>query len=574
MASEDQRSADVALLHPAIRQSVQDVQQQLNSEGFDFHIFEAYRSPQRQAYLYAQGRTRPGGIVTYAKSWTSYHQYGLAVDFVLKTNGNWDWSSSGPKAQAWKRLHEVGRAHGLEPLNFEEPHLQMAGLRIDDLHAGRFPPNGDTGWAENLEAVIAGWTGSPQAPPAPASVSRPALAPGLATAATAHTFNVDRPASPASAATAATVSSNFARIQPFIEKWEGGYSNNPQDRGGPTNMGITLATLRAWRHRDDLTAQDVQQLSREEARSIFKARYFDVVRGDDLPLQVAAAAYNAAVLHGTSRAAEFLQNSLARCGVPVDVDHIIGPDTVRAVASVNAPTLCNAFLDIEDAYFRALPDFSVFGKGWLNRLNDLRSFITALPATAAVTVTATGATTMPEQPQAQPNLAEIFGKVEELLQMIGRKPNVPIGTPAAQGTPQDALARIGQIVEILRKLGLSIPAIPNIDATTTTPLTPVNAALGQTIGNALDGRKSAIGIIGSVLVSLLGAAAPKTAAVAGAAATIAPGAEAVGGVLSGILPMLGIAVPYLQPIMLGLAAWGVLGKLDKYALTKPPQSPG
>jgi peptidoglycan L-alanyl-D-glutamate endopeptidase CwlK len=158
--------------------------------------------------------------------------------------------------------------------------------------------------------------------------------------------------------------------------------------------------------------------------------------------------------------------------------------------------------------------------------------------------------------------------------MFGQKPNVPIATPAAQGAPQDVLSRISQIVAILRQLGLNIPSIPNAGATTTTPLTPVNAALGQTIGNALDGKKSAIGIIGSVLISLLGAAAPNAAAVAGGAAAAAPGAGALGGVLGGLLPMLGVAVPYLQPIMLGLAAWGVLGKLDKYALTKPPQSPG
>src|SRR5262245_43548476 len=105
VAAEERRSVELSFLHPAIRQSVQDVQQQLNGEGFDFHVFEAFRSPQRQAYLYAQGRTRPGKVVTYAEPWLSYHQYGLAVDFVLKTNGNWDWSTSGAKAKAWKRLH-------------------------------------------------------------------------------------------------------------------------------------------------------------------------------------------------------------------------------------------------------------------------------------------------------------------------------------------------------------------------------------------------------------------------------------------------------------------------------------
>ncbi|MDU6240386.1 MAG: glycosyl hydrolase 108 family protein, partial [Bradyrhizobium sp.] len=60
---------------------------------------------------------------------------------------------------------------------------------------------------------------------------------------------------------ASTAPGHFSRIQPFIEKWEGGYTNHPADRGGPTNMGITLETLRAWRHNDALTAEDVKQLS-------------------------------------------------------------------------------------------------------------------------------------------------------------------------------------------------------------------------------------------------------------------------------------------------------------------------
>jgi peptidoglycan L-alanyl-D-glutamate endopeptidase CwlK len=552
MAGEDQRSVEIAFLHPAIRQAVQSIQTELNSEGFNFQIFEAFRSPKRQAYLYAQGRTRSGNIVTKARSWTSYHQYGLAVDFVLKTNGNWDWSDSGPNAAGWKRLHQIGRAHGMEPLSWETPHLQMAGLRMDNLHAGHFPPGGDADWAENLEAAIVGWSGSPQPPPAPASVSRPALAPG-AVAPAATPSDVDRPASTASTS---MTSNNFARIQPFIEKWEGGYSNHPSDRGGPTNMGITLETLRAWRHNDNLTAEDVKQLSRDEARRIFKARYYDVVCGDDLPLQVAAPVYNAAVLHGTGRSAEFLQNSLVSCGAQLAVDRIIGPETIRTIGSVDTQRLYKTFLNIEEAYFRSLREFPVFGKGWLNRLNDMRSFVASLPTEPIVV--ATGVTTVPDQPKTPPNVTEIFAKIEELLELFGQKPDPAIAI-STQPAASDTLSRIGQVVDVLRQLGLGVLPVASPGATTTPtpPLTKVNGALGSTIGNLLDGKKSAIGIIGSVLTALLGAVAP---AAPGAAA----GAAGAAGGLMSILSTLGVAVPYLQPIMLGLAAWGVLGKFDKW----------
>ena len=87
MAAETRRSEDLTFLHPAIRDHVKQVIRELNDEGHPFQVFEAYRTPQRQAFLYAQGRTQPGDIVTKAQPWTSYHQYGLAVDIVLKIDG-------------------------------------------------------------------------------------------------------------------------------------------------------------------------------------------------------------------------------------------------------------------------------------------------------------------------------------------------------------------------------------------------------------------------------------------------------------------------------------------------------
>lgn len=147
----------------------------MQAAGHPFKVFEAFRTPQRQAYLYAQGRTAPGSIVTKARPWESYHQYGLAADFVLYIGGNWSWDTAG-HAKAWKDMNASGRAHGLMPLSWELPHLQIAGTSIDDLQAGRYPAGGDASWEDNVEEAIAGWSGSPPAPPVPDSIPvRPAL---------------------------------------------------------------------------------------------------------------------------------------------------------------------------------------------------------------------------------------------------------------------------------------------------------------------------------------------------------------------------------------------------------------
>ncbi len=56
-------------------------------------IFEGWRSPARQAFLYSQGRTGAGKIVTHAQAWESWHQYGLAVDFARYSRADkaWTW---------------------------------------------------------------------------------------------------------------------------------------------------------------------------------------------------------------------------------------------------------------------------------------------------------------------------------------------------------------------------------------------------------------------------------------------------------------------------------------------------
>jgi peptidoglycan hydrolase-like protein with peptidoglycan-binding domain len=166
MSDPSKRIQDLSILHPTVRAKVSSIQTQLDAEGIPLRVFESYRTPERQNYLYAQGRTRPGGIVTYKKAWGSYHQYGLAVDFVFYENNKWNWGPEGSKKhQRWyKRLHELGAYYGLEPLGFETPHLQLVGWSSQRLEAGEMPEGGDAAWAENLLAMAENWSGSPDAP--------------------------------------------------------------------------------------------------------------------------------------------------------------------------------------------------------------------------------------------------------------------------------------------------------------------------------------------------------------------------------------------------------------------------
>lgn len=179
MSEPWRRDAEMTHLHPVCREKVRGVLESCERVGIPFRMFEGYRSPHRQQYLYEQGRTRAGAIVTYAGPWSSIHQYGLAADFVLYEDGEWSWDTSGSRRDWWSRLHEIGREYGLEPLSWETPHLQMSGVPLSDLKAGQYPPDGDVSWAECLESAIVSWTGVPSGPPVPGLVpERPPLDPG------------------------------------------------------------------------------------------------------------------------------------------------------------------------------------------------------------------------------------------------------------------------------------------------------------------------------------------------------------------------------------------------------------
>lgn len=90
-------------------------------KGYEVAVFEGYRSPERQQWLYDQGRTRDGAIITHARPYESMHQYGLAVDIVGYYNKKWDWSID------YDKITEIFKRHGFKPLKFEKAHFQIDG---------------------------------------------------------------------------------------------------------------------------------------------------------------------------------------------------------------------------------------------------------------------------------------------------------------------------------------------------------------------------------------------------------------------------------------------------------------
>ncbi len=157
---------------------------------------------------------------------------------------------------------------------------------------------------------------------------------------------------------------NFASSLAHVLKHEGGWADHPRDPGGATMKGVTLKTYSDWLGRQ-ATKDELRAISDEHLTSIYKARFWDAVRADDLPAGLDYVVFDMAVNSGPSRAARVLQSAIG-----VTPDGAIGPKTLAAVAAHDPAALIAAFQRNRQHFLEALPAFDAFGKGWTRRVTE------------------------------------------------------------------------------------------------------------------------------------------------------------------------------------------------------------
>jgi lysozyme family protein len=163
------------------------------------------------------------------------------------------------------------------------------------------------------------------------------------------------------------VHSNLNRALDKVLKHEGGYVNHPNDPGGPTNLGVTLANFKRYVNPKG-TIDDLKKLTVAQAKTVFERQYWDAVRGNQLPSGLDYAVFDFAVNSGPSRAAKFLQAI-----VGVVQDGVIGPETLKAIeAQGNMVRLVQHLCDKRLAWLRGRKTWPSFGKGWESRVMDVR----------------------------------------------------------------------------------------------------------------------------------------------------------------------------------------------------------
>ena len=157
---------------------------------------------------------------------------------------------------------------------------------------------------------------------------------------------------------------NFEASLAHVLKHEGGWADHPADPGGATMKGVTLKTYSDWLGRQ-AAKDELRNIPTEHLRTIYKARFWDAVRGDELPSGVDYVVFDMAVNSGPGRAARMLQ-----AAVGATPDGSIGPKTLAAVNAQDPATLIATFQRNRQHFLEALPTFGTFGKGWTRRVTE------------------------------------------------------------------------------------------------------------------------------------------------------------------------------------------------------------
>lgn len=169
---------------------------------------------------------------------------------------------------------------------------------------------------------------------------------------------------------AGVYSSAFHAALQHVLEFEGGWSDHPDDPGGKTYKGITLALLKQWRN-SPVTGEDLKALQPEEVYQIYHQLFWKAVRGDELPPALAVLVFDAAVNSGPKNAVLALQrsvNSWKSAPFKLKEDGAIGAKTVGAAGSLNLRQLIAEYGARRMVFYGVLKTFRMFGFGWARRL--------------------------------------------------------------------------------------------------------------------------------------------------------------------------------------------------------------
>jgi lysozyme family protein len=165
-------------------------------------------------------------------------------------------------------------------------------------------------------------------------------------------------------------------------KSEGGFSDDERDNGnklpdgrkGSTMLGVTQYN---WEQHvgHQVTHDQMRKLTPADVEPLYKKKYWDVVRADELPSGIDYLVFDMGVNAGPGRSIKLLQTAV---GVPADGG--FGPITMAAVQAADPVKLIERFSQEKEAFYRSLEKFTVYGEGWLNRVAAVKQKASSMVA--------------------------------------------------------------------------------------------------------------------------------------------------------------------------------------------------
>ena len=166
---------------------------------------------------------------------------------------------------------------------------------------------------------------------------------------------------------------NHKEIIPFIKKWEGGYVNDPKDKGGETMQGITYATWVSVFGPNE-HARFIK-MAEDDWALIYQKLFWSAIQGDKINSQRIA---NTLADWAWGSGGYWPKRLTQKIIGTVKCDGIFGNGTLTALNAMNEQKLYDAIIAERWAWleqiYKAHPDQLRFKQGWTNRMNNLIKF--------------------------------------------------------------------------------------------------------------------------------------------------------------------------------------------------------
>lgn len=167
---------------------------------------------------------------------------------------------------------------------------------------------------------------------------------------------------------------DYKKLIPFILRWEGGFANDPVDRGGATMKGITIGTFTAYRNtkgNPEPTVTDLKNISDQEWEDVFKSLFWDRWHADNIKTQSIANILVDWVWASGKYGITIPQRILG-----VTQDGVVGPKTIEALNARDADKLFaqlrQARINFVETIVKRNPSQGKFLNGWKKRIYSIR----------------------------------------------------------------------------------------------------------------------------------------------------------------------------------------------------------